>query len=54
MTFKRLHSVGEILVWDYKNYIVRRVAVVDRVQHVNLEKGSVEEILIAKGARKNA
>ena len=40
MTFKRLHSVGESLVWGYKNYIVRRVAVADNVQHVNLEKDS--------------
>ena len=37
MVFKRLWGVGNDLVHESKRYIVRRVAVADEVQHVNIE-----------------
>ena len=37
MMFKRLHGVGEELVWGHMRYIVKRVAVADNIQHVNVE-----------------
>jgi hypothetical protein len=37
MIFSRLHAVGEDFVNDYVKYVVRRVAVADDVQHVNVE-----------------
>lgn len=36
MIFKRLHAVGEIMIHHGIDYIVKRVAVADTVQHVNL------------------
>ena len=38
MIFKRLHGVGEEMVENHIHYIIRRVAVVDNIQHVNLER----------------
>ena len=43
MVFSRLHGVGETLVWDYQEYTVHRVAVVDNIQHVNLEPMNAAE-----------
>jgi len=33
-----LHGIGELFIYDYKKYIVRRVAIADKIQHVNVEK----------------
>jgi len=38
MIFKRLFGVGDGLVEDSVEYIVKRVAVADDIQHVNIEK----------------
>lgn len=40
MIFSRLHGIGEELIADCKTYIVKRVAVADNVQHVNIEGAS--------------
>jgi hypothetical protein len=37
IVFRSLWGVGNELVYEYKQYIVRRVAVVDEIQHVNIE-----------------
>jgi len=37
MFFKRLWGVGNEFIANYKRYVVRRVAIVDNVQHVNIE-----------------
>jgi hypothetical protein len=37
IVFRRLWGVGNELVHESKQYIVRRVAVADEVQHVNIE-----------------
>lgn len=37
IVFRHLWGVGNELVHDYKTYFVRRVAVADDVQHVNIE-----------------
>lgn len=37
IVFRSLWGVGNELVHDSKEYIVRRVAVADNVQHVNIE-----------------
>lgn len=37
IVFRRLWGVGNELIHDSKKYIVRRVAVADSVQHVNIE-----------------
>jgi len=42
MLFKRLHGLGEELMWAGQRWMVRRVAVADQVQHVNLEPGAAE------------
>jgi protein gp37 len=34
--FKRLHGVDEKIVDEYVHYIVKRVAIADNIQHVNL------------------
>jgi len=39
MIFKRLHAVDEEIVEKGKPYVVKRVAVVDNIQHVNIEEG---------------
>lgn len=39
MQFKRLHSIGEPITHDGVHMTVHRVAVVDRVQHVNVRRG---------------
>jgi hypothetical protein len=36
MQFSRLHGVGEIMTEKGKTYRIRRVAVADHIQHVNL------------------
>lgn len=38
MVFKRLHGADEEIVMDSIWYVVKRVAVVDNVQHVNIVK----------------
>jgi len=38
MIFSRLHGVGEEMVEKSVHYIVKRVAVADDVQHVNIEE----------------
>lgn len=46
IVFRSLWGVGNELVHDSKNYIVRRVAVADEIQHVNIElvdNGAVEQ-----------
>jgi len=40
MIFKRLHAVGELFIENSVEYIVRRVAVADNIQHVNIEKSN--------------
>lgn len=37
MIFTRLHAIDDEFVEDYKTYVVKRVAVADNVQHVNIE-----------------
>jgi len=37
MVFKRLHGVGEEICEKGVWYLIRRVAVADNIQHVNLE-----------------
>ena len=38
MIHERLHAVGEKFIYFSIEYIVRRVAVADNIQHVNVEK----------------
>lgn len=38
MIFSHLHAVGETIVENYILYRVRRVAVADDIQHVNIER----------------
>lgn len=38
MVFRRLYSVGQDFIINSITYIVRRVAVVDNIQHLNIEK----------------
>ena len=35
--FRSLWGIGNEIIHDYKRYIVRRVAVADNIQHVNIE-----------------
>lgn len=42
MIFSRLHAIDEELVEDHKTYIVKRVAVADNVQHVNVQVAEME------------
>ena len=45
MRFRRLYSVGGELVVNYVGYTVRRVAVADNIQHVNIERKMSEKYL---------
>lgn len=36
MNLSRMWGVGDIFAYDSKSYIVRRVALVDKVQYVNI------------------
>ena len=33
----RLYAVGDVITYDFKDYTVRRVAVANKTEHVNLE-----------------
>jgi pyoverdine/dityrosine biosynthesis protein Dit1 len=37
IVFSSLWGIGNEIIYDYQRYIVRRVAVADTVQHVNIE-----------------
>lgn len=41
MIFSRLHAVNEQFIEDSISYAVRRVAVADNIQHVNIEKAEI-------------
>lgn len=40
MMLSRLHAIGEVFVHDKVGYVVKRVAVADDVQHVNVVPAS--------------
>ncbi len=37
MIFKCLYAIGQTFIYDHVEYIVKRVAVADDTQHVNIE-----------------
>ncbi len=40
MVFVRLYAIDDEFVEDYKTYVIKRIAVADNVQHVNIEGAS--------------
>lgn len=45
MIFKRLFAVGNSLVEDSVEYIVKRVAIADDIQHVNIERAQSGDVV---------
>jgi hypothetical protein len=38
MVFRRLYATGDVIVHDGGTYIVRRVALADDIQHINMTR----------------
>ncbi len=45
MIFMRLYAIDDEFIEDYKTYVVKRVAIADNVQHVNIEGGLLGGLL---------
>lgn len=49
MVFKKLYGIGDIFIDNYIAYEVIRIAVVNNIQHVNIEKIGIPMKGIIKG-----
>lgn len=49
MIYRRLFGVGQIIIENYLRYKVKRVAIVDGIQHLNLEKIGNKSLEAPKG-----